>query len=142
MPFDIDVREGQDHGTKDTDAHVKNKLLFDPSTAKRMTVEIVDKLPIDILAVLGEANVGANPQNHPYAIIKYTVGKEPPVWEFGQQEQFTPGSTQAAFFAEKPRHYTVVCKLATVPQQKTFQIYDELFNSIRRLSFNKIPTPD
>jgi hypothetical protein len=98
MTFDIDVREGQDHGPGDRDARVKDKLLFDPDTAKQMTLEIVDTVPEDILAVLGEANAGANPQNHSYAIIRYTVGKEGPVRQFGQRERFTPGSDQETFF--------------------------------------------
>ena len=142
MNFDIDVREGQSYGIDDAGARVKDKLLFDPGTAKHMGFELVDTLPDDILDLLSEASVGANLQNHPFAIIRYTVGEEQPVREFGQLEQFTPGSAQEASFAEKPHYYTVVCKLATAPQQQTWQVYDELFNKIRRLSVNNLPTAD
>jgi hypothetical protein len=75
--------------------------------------------------LLDEANVGTNPQYHSYAIIKYTVGKERPVREFGQRCPITPGSAQEAFFTGNPHYYAVVCKFATEPQQKTWQIYDE-----------------
>lgn len=142
MSFYIELREGQDHGPKSTEARVRDKLLFDPSNAKRMTVEIVGKLPDDIFALLGQVNVGANPENHSYAIIRYTMGKEPPVWDFDQRARFTPGSAQAAFQAEKPRYYTVVCKPTTVPHQTAWQTYNELFNGVRCLSVNDLPTAD
>ena len=140
MNFDIDVREGQIDGTKSANARVKDKLLFDPSTAKRMEFRIVDALPNDIAAMLGRQP--NEPQTHSYAVIRYTVGKERPVREFGQAEKFTRGSAQEAFFAEQPRYYTIVCKLTSDAQQKTWQIYDELFNSVRRLSVNGLPTAD
>ncbi|GAB7334588.1 hypothetical protein MBLNU13_g06563t2 [Cladosporium sp. NU13] len=116
--FDIDVREGQSHGMNDANARVKDKLLFDPGTATRMEFKVVNTLPDDILGLLGRANADVNSQTHTYAIIEYTVGKERPIREFAQRQPFTPGSAQAAFYAEKPHYYTVVYKLATALQQK------------------------
>lgn len=70
MNFDIYFREGQSYGINDADARARDKLLFDPGTAKRMDFEILDILPEDILDLLSEADVGANLQIHPFAIIR------------------------------------------------------------------------